>query len=152
MITAIAPKLSIAIYNAIINPCAVSSKPSMDCNNPNAAIIAPPGTPGAATIAIPSIKIKPAIIPKEIGIPDISMIAIAQATIFMVLPERCIVAQSGITNAANSRFTPFLIVCSRVTGIVAADDCVPNAVMYAGNILRNRRSGFFFDTNPAIKN
>ena len=121
------PKLSIAIYKVIIHPCAVSSKPSMDCNNPSAAIIAPPGTPGAATIAIPSIKIKPAIIPKEIGILDISMIAMAHATIFIVLPERCIVAQSGITNAASSRFTPFLIDCSNVTGIVAAEDCVPNA-------------------------
>ena len=92
-------------------------------------MIAPPGTPGAATIAIPSMKINPAITPKEIGIPDINMIAMAQATIFIVLPDKCIVAQSGITKAANSRLTPFFIVCSNVTGIVAAEDCVPKAVM-----------------------
>ena len=34
----------------------------------------------------------------------------------------------GITNPAISSLTPFLIVCFMVTGIVAADDCVPKAV------------------------
>ena len=36
-----------------------------------------------------------------------------------------IVAQSGTTNPATSGRTPILTVCASVTGIVAADDCVP---------------------------
>ena len=48
------PKLSIAMYSAIISACADSSKPSIDCRIPSAAMMAPPGTPGAATIVIPS--------------------------------------------------------------------------------------------------
>ena len=137
MITAIAPspvtlvavpKLSIAIYSAIIKATAVSSKPKMDCNTPIAAIIAPPGTPGAATIVMPSMKMKPTIVSIGISKPVIIEIANAQAVIFIALPERWIVAHSGMTNPAIDSSTPFLIVCLSVTGIVAADDWVPNAV------------------------
>ena len=53
-----------------------------------AAMIAPPGTPGAATIVIPSIKINPANRGKSNGIPCIIINASAQATIFRVLPDR----------------------------------------------------------------
>ena len=56
------------------------------------------------------------------------MIAKEQATIFIVLPERCIVAHKGITKEATFSATPFFKVCLKVTGIVAADDCVPSAV------------------------
>lgn len=45
---------------AIISAWAFWSKPSIDDRMPSAAIIAPPGTPGAATIVTPSIKMKPA--------------------------------------------------------------------------------------------
>ena len=38
------------------------------------------------------------------------------------------VAQRGMTKPAISADTPFFLVCSNVTGIVAADDWVPNAV------------------------
>lgn len=89
---------------------------------------APPGTPGAATIVIPSMKIKPAKSGKSNGIPCIIINASAQATIFNVLPDRWMVAHSGITNPATSADTPFFLACSSVTGMVAADDCVPNAV------------------------
>ena len=82
------PKLSIAIYKVIIHPCAVSSKPNMDCNNHNAAIMAPPGIPGAATIAMPSIIVKPAYWPSCSSPPDISIMVIEQATIFIVLPDK----------------------------------------------------------------
>lgn len=58
------PKLSCAMYKAIISPSAVSSKPSIDPSSPNAAITAPPGTPGAAIIMIPSMKINGIIVPK----------------------------------------------------------------------------------------
>ena len=100
----------------------------MDCNIPKDAMIAPPGTPGAATMVIPSMKIKPANSGKSKGIPCIIIKARAHATILSVLPDRCIVAQSGITKPAMSDDTPFFLVCSNVTGIVAAEDCVPKAV------------------------
>ena len=54
--------------------------------------------------------------------------ASAHATIFSVLPLMWIVAQSGMTNPATLLFTPILTVWRSVTGIVAADDCVPYAV------------------------
>ena len=60
--------------------------------------------------------------------PCIIISASAHATIFIVLPERWIVAHRGMTNPAVSSFTPFLTVCFSVTGMVAADDCVPSAV------------------------
>ena len=91
-------------------------------------MIAPPGTPGAATIVMPSIIIKPAMCPKE-GIPlVIIMMAIAQAVIFIILPARWMVAQRGTVKMAMFSRTPFLTVCASVTGMVAAEDCVPKAV------------------------
>lgn len=59
----------------------------------------------------------------------------AQATIFMVLPERWMVAQRGMTKPAMSLSTPFLMVWRNVTGMVAADYCVPSAVKYAGSMV-----------------
>jgi len=50
------------------------------------------------------------------------MIAIEQHVKVIVLPDKCIVAQSGITKSAISSLTPFFLVCSSVTGIVAAED------------------------------
>lgn len=91
-------------------------------------MIAPPGTPGAATIVTPNIIMNPAREVKVTGSPDIYMIAIAQAVIFIVLPARWIVAQRGMTKIAMFSRTPFLTACANVTGMVAAEDCVPNAV------------------------
>ena len=116
------PKLSIAMYSAIISACADSSKPSMDCRMPSDAMMAPPGTPGAATIVMPSMKINPANRGKSWGMPCIIISARAHATIFNVLPDRWMVAQSGMTNPAISAETPFFRLCSNVTGIVAALD------------------------------
>ena len=85
-------------------------------------MIAPPGTPGAATIVIPSIMMNPAIPAKVTGSPAMYMIAMAQAVIFIVLPERWMVAQRGTTKIAIVSRTPFFTVWASVTGIVAADD------------------------------
>ena len=71
---------------------------------------------------------KPASAVNVTGSPDIYMMAIAQAVIFIVLPDRWIVAQSGTTKIAIVSRTPFLTACTNVTGIVAAEDCVPKAV------------------------
>ena len=105
-----------------------SSKPSIDERMPRAAMIAPPGTPGAATIVMPSMRMKPDIIWKSYGMFCIIISANAHDTIFIVLPERWMVAQSGMTKPAMSLLTPLLMVWRSVTGMVAADDCVPRAV------------------------
>ena len=76
-----------------------------------AAMMAPPGTPGAATMVTPSMRIKPSMRGKSNAMPSIIMIANAQATILSVEPERWIVAQSGTTKPATPSDTPFLMVC-----------------------------------------
>ena len=91
-------------------------------------MMAPPGTPGAATMMTASIRIKPRNIPKSKGIPCISIKATEQAVIFSMLPARWMVAQSGIVKPAISSLTPFFRVCARVTGMVAAEEEVPRAV------------------------
>lgn len=53
------PKESIAIYRAIIKAWSCCVNPKMLLKTPNAAIMAPPGTPGAATIVIPNMKMNP---------------------------------------------------------------------------------------------
>ena len=60
--------------------------------------------------------------------PCIIMSASTHATIFSVLPARCIVAHKGILKLAISSSTPSFFACYSVTGIVAAEDCVPKAV------------------------
>lgn len=80
------------------------------------------------------------------------MMAMEQATIFIVLPDKWIVAHNGMTNVAMFSLTPFFLVCAKVTGIVAADDCVPSAVAYAGSIFFSNPNGFFFPIRPAMRN
>ena len=70
----------------------------------------------------------PITVTKSYDICCIIMSAMAQATIFITLPDMWIVAQRGMTKPAMLLFTPLAIVCRRVTGIVAAEDCVPSAV------------------------
>ena len=132
-----------------MSACSLCPKPNIEDRTPRAAIIAPPGTPGAATIITPSIKIKPKKAPKSNGIPVINISATAHATIFNILPDKWIVAQSGTTKPAIALLTPFFSVCFRVTGMVAADEDVPSAVKYAGIIFAKRRKGFLCDTAPA---
>ena len=58
------------------------------------------------------------------------------------------VAHSGITKLATPSLTPFLRVCANVTGMVAAEDWVPSAVIYAGIIFASIFTGFLFDMAP----
>lgn len=62
------------------------------------------------------------------GIPLMRQMVSAQQVIFIIDPERWMVAQSGMVNPAMPSVTPFFKVCFRVTGMVAADDDVPSAV------------------------
>ena len=73
-------------------------------------MMAPPGTPGAATIAIPIMQMKPMNIPGSIALPCISISATAQQTILRQLPDMWMVAQSGMVNPAISSLTPIFTV------------------------------------------
>ena len=90
--------------------------------NGRADIIAPPGAPGAATIATPSIAINPNTVAKLNGRPFISKTATEQDVIVIIDPARCIVAHSGTTKFLISSDTPFFLAHSIFTGIVAAED------------------------------
>ncbi len=67
---------------------------------PNEAMMAPPGTPGAATMEMPNIMMNPENMAVSYGKPSIIMIVRAQATIFNALPDMCIVAHSGTVKPA----------------------------------------------------
>ena len=60
------------------------------------------------------------------------------------------VAHSGITKLATGFEMPFFKVDSIDTGMVAAEEEVPSAVKYAGNILRSALKGFLPVIAPAI--
>ena len=122
------PKESMAIYKAIIRAQFCSLKPRSEVSTPRAAMIAPPGTPGDATIITASMRIKPMNIVVVKGSPSISISATAQAVIFMQEPLMCIVAHRGIVKLAISSDTPIFTACSFVTGMVAALEDVPRAV------------------------
>ena len=113
---------------AIIKPTIVWSKPRMLCKIPTEAIIAPPGTPGAATIVIPSIQINPTIVRGSTVVPVSIIMASEHDTILSVLPDRWMVAHKGTTKPAMEGEMLFWMVCLRVTGMVAALDDVPKAV------------------------
>ena len=68
----------------------------------------------------------------------------AHVVIFIAEPDMWMVAHRGTVKPAISSETPFCCVCLKVTGMVAALDDVPKAVMYAGSIFHKRRKGFFF--------
>ena len=91
-------------------------------------MIAPPGAPGAATIAIPRTKINAVIDAKSTGNPYMSKTAIDVHVIAIILPAKWMVAPSGTTKFRIVSDTPFFFATSTLTGIVAAEDCVPNAV------------------------
>ena len=66
-------------------------------------MIAPPGTPGAATMTTPSIITKWRNVPKPCAVPFMRQIVSAHAVIFMADPDRWIVAQSGTVKPASGQ-------------------------------------------------
>ena len=79
-------------------------------------------------MVMPSMKMKPTHCTVETDSSWVSTIAKAKEKIFEVEPARWMVAHSGTVKEATASDTPFLLVCASVTGIVAADEDVPNAV------------------------
>ena len=73
--------------------------------------------------------INPLKLEKVTGSPAMIMIAIAQATIFHGATCQMDRGAKGITKSAIPAATPFFFVEAKVTGIVAAEDWVPIAVM-----------------------
>src|SRR5690606_16318977 len=143
------PRLSCARYNAIIRDTIAGLNPSILSSKPIAAITAPPGTPGAATMVIPNMKIKGRYVPIVADSPCKNITANEQLTNVIVLPDRWIFANNGIVKSAILSFIFNFFACVRVTGIVAADDWVPKAVKYAGDIVFNIPIGFCLLIEPA---
>lgn len=56
------PKLSCAIYKAIIKPMAASLNPKIEPKIPLAAMTDPPGTPGASIMIMPNMNINTIIV------------------------------------------------------------------------------------------
>ena len=112
----------------MISAWASGSKPSTPASGPNAAMAAPPGTPGAATMQMPKSTMKWRKSGKSWGRPPIIQTVRAQQVIFIIEPAMWMVAQSGTQKLAISSLTPFFFVCRSVTGMVAALDEVPKAV------------------------
>ena len=101
---------------------------SMEARMPRQAMMEPPGTPGEATITMPSMQMKFRNVTGSWGRPCSRQMVRAQAVIFMAEPDMWTVAHRGMVKPAMSLLTPFFMVCCRVTGMVAADDEVPRAV------------------------
>ena len=85
-----------------------SVNPSIDWRIPSAAITAPPGTPGAATIVTPSMRINGNMCWNPISDPLSIRIDNEQDVSVIVEPDKWIVAQRGITKSAIPLFTPNL--------------------------------------------
>ena len=135
-----------------MSPCSGGEKPKKDAMRPTAAITAPPGTPGAAIIVKPVRAMKPKKGPGSGVLPASSSSAAVKHTSLIMEPARWTVAHSGITKLAVSGRTPLAIVWRSVTGMVAAEEEVPMAVMYAGNMPQSLRSGLVRVTRAARAN
>ena len=92
----------------------------------------PPGAPGLATIAIPRVIMKGTTVPMEIGRLFIRHTAVAQAVMVIMDPHIWMLAQRGTTKLRICSDTPSFFAHSRFTGMVAAEDWVPKAVVYPG--------------------
>ena len=109
-----------------------ASAPKIIYRNGSAVIMDPPGAPGEATIATPSVMINGITVPRLIGSWFIRHTAVAQAVMVIMDPAIWIFAQRGTTKLRICSQTPSFFAHSRLTGIVAAEDCVPRAVVYPG--------------------
>ena len=115
-------------------------------------MIEPPGAPGEATIAMPSVMMNGMTVARLIGSWFIRQTAVAHAVIVIMEPAIWMFAQSGTTKLRIWEHTPSASAHCRLTGIVAAEDCVPRAVVYPGTWFFIRVRGFFLLTEPAIVN
>lgn len=106
-------------------------------------MIEPPGAPGEATIAMPSVMMNGMTVARLIGSWFIRQTAVAHAVIVIMEPAIWMFAQSGTTKLRIWEHTPSASAHCRLTGIVAAEDCVPRAVVYPGTWFFIRFRGLF---------
>ena len=89
----------------------------------------PPGAPGEATMATPRVMMKGTTVPREMGRLFIRQTAVAQAVMVIMDPHMWMLAQSGTTKFLICSLTPSFSAHCRLTGMVAAEDWVPMAVV-----------------------
>ena len=108
----------------------VSLNPKTEIINPKLATTVPPGTPGAAIAKIPSNAINTIIFAFDGTCPvKICETVITKNTSVKTEPQRCVLAQSGITKSLIFGFNVFdFLAHFKATERVAADDIVPKAV------------------------
>ena len=80
-------------------------------------------------MAMPSVMIKGMTVARLIGIWFIRHTAVAQAVMVIIEPAMWMFAHSGTTKLRISAETPSRSAHSRLTGMVAAEDWVPSAVV-----------------------
>lgn len=95
---------------------------------PSAAMTPPPGTPGAATMVMPSMKIYGVKRERLTSIPMAIMIPIVPRTRQIVSPARWMVAHKGMQKFVTSSEILLLRAHFKLTGMVEAEDWVPTAV------------------------
>src|SRR5699024_12431011 len=83
--------------------------------------------------------------------PWINITAKAVQRIVIVLPAKLTLASNGTAKSATFSRTFICLVLCNVTGIVAAEDCVPKAVKYAGDIVLSICNGFCRLIVPVVK-
>ena len=143
------PKESCARYRAIMSAIIDSLKPSIDSSSPIAVITPPPGTPGAATIIMPSISTTGVTEAKLGFCPVMYSTATAHEVMVIIDPDRWMVAHNGIAKSTTRDAIPAFLAERTVTGIVAAEDWVPIAVKYAGSMVLSIFAGLRLETAPA---
>lgn len=111
----------------------------------------PPGAPGDATMATPRVMMNGTMIPRLMGSWFIRQTAVAQAVMVIMEPAMWMFAQSGTTKLRICSHTPSFLAHSRLTGMVAAEDWVPRAVVYP-DLIFDQSERILLLTVPAITN
>ena len=91
-----------------------------------------PGAPGEATMATPRVMMKGTTVARLMGSWFIRQTAVAQAVMEIMEPAMWKMAHRGTTKLRICSHTPSFFAHSRLTGMVAAEDWVPRAVVYPG--------------------
>ena len=111
-----------------------ASAPKIIYRKGSAVMIDPPGAPGDATIATPSVMMNGITVARLIGSWFIMQTAVAQAVIVIIEPHMWMFAQRGTTKLRISALMPSCSAHLRLTGIVA---CV------AGYLVDDELDGIF---------
>ena len=128
------PKESWVIYRATMMAqmgpfTSPASGPKTMYRKGRAVIMDPPGAPGEATMATPRVIMKGTTVCRPMGSWFIRHTAVAQAVMVIMEPAMWMLAHRGTTKLRISGETPSASAHCRFTGMVAAEDWVPRAVI-----------------------